>query len=119
MSEAAPEIPTVAEAGVPGYSFYGWYCMLAPAKTPRNIVSALNGTVVSAMQSPEIRDRLAAEGSTVVGSSADELGVHIRTEIAKLTKLLEPIIIMAMGSTVAGLMLAIYLPMFEMAGKVK
>ncbi|MGZ5144288.1 MAG: tripartite tricarboxylate transporter substrate-binding protein, partial [Burkholderiales bacterium] len=82
-----PEIPTVAEAGVPGYSFYGWYCMLAPAKTPRNVVSVLNAGVVSAMQSPEMRDRLAADGSTVVGSSADELGAHIRAEIAKLSKL--------------------------------
>lgn len=86
-SDAAPEIPTIAESGVPGYSFYGWYCMLAPAKTPRNIVSTLNAGVVSAMQSPEIRDRLAADGSTVVGSSADELGAHIRAEIAKLSKL--------------------------------
>jgi tripartite-type tricarboxylate transporter receptor subunit TctC len=85
-SDAAPEIPTIAEAGVPGYAFYGWYCMLAPAKTPRNIVNALNAAVVSAMQSPEMRDRLAADGSTVVGSSADELGAHIRGEIAKLSK---------------------------------
>ena len=85
-SDAAPEIPTVAESGVPGYSFYGWYCMLAPAKTPRSIVSALNAGVVSAMQSPELRDRLAADGSTVVGSSADELGAHVRAEIAKLSK---------------------------------
>jgi len=86
-SDAAPEIPTVAEAGVPGYAFYGWYCMLAPAKTPRNIVNALNAGVVSAMQSAELRDRLAADGSTVVGSSADELGAHMRGEIAKMSKL--------------------------------
>jgi len=86
-SDAAPEIPTVAEAGVPGYSFYGWYCMLAPAKTPRNIVNALNTGVVTAMRSPDMRDRLAADGSTVVGSTADELGAHLRTEIAKLSKL--------------------------------
>jgi len=86
-AEAAPEIPTVAEAGVPGYSFYGWYCLLAPAKTPRNVVNALNAAVVSALQSPEVRDRLAADGSTVVGSSADELGAHIRAEIARLSKL--------------------------------
>jgi tripartite-type tricarboxylate transporter receptor subunit TctC len=86
-SDAAPEIPTIAESGVPGYSFYGWYCMLAPAKTPGRIVSVLNPAVVSAMQSPELRDRLAADGSTVVGSSAEELGAHIRAEIAKLSKL--------------------------------
>jgi len=86
-ADAAPDIPTIAEAGVPGYSFYGWYCMLAPAKTPRSVINVLNGAVVTAMQSPEIRDRLQAEGSTVVGSTADELGVHIRSEIAKLSKL--------------------------------
>ena len=86
-SDAAPEIPTVAESGVPGYSFYGWYCMLAPAKTPDHVVFALNSAVVSAMQAPEMRDRLAADGSTVVGSSAEELGAHIRGEIAKLAKL--------------------------------
>ena len=86
-SEAAPEIPTIAESGVPGYSFYGWYCMLAPARTPASVVGALNTAVVGAMQAPEMRDRLAADGSTVVGSSADELGSHIRSEIAKLAKL--------------------------------
>jgi tripartite-type tricarboxylate transporter receptor subunit TctC len=86
-SDAAPDIPTIAEAGVPGYSFYGWYCMLAPAKTPRNVVSTLNPAVVTAMKSPELRDRLAADGSTVVGSTADELGAHIRSEIAKLSKI--------------------------------
>jgi tripartite-type tricarboxylate transporter receptor subunit TctC len=86
-SDAASEIPTVAEAGVPGYSFYGWYCMLAPAKTPRNVVNPLNAAVATAMQSPELRDRLAADGSTAVGGTADELGTHIRTEIARLTKL--------------------------------
>jgi tripartite-type tricarboxylate transporter receptor subunit TctC len=86
-SEAAPDIPTIAEAGVPGYSFYGWYCMLAPAKTPRSVVNTLNPAVVRAIQSPELRDRLAADGSTVVGSTADELGAHIRSEIAKLSKI--------------------------------
>jgi tripartite-type tricarboxylate transporter receptor subunit TctC len=86
-SDAAPEIPTVAEAGVPAYAFYGWYCMLAPAKMPGAIVKTLNAGVVSGMQAPEVRDRLAAEGSTVVGSSPEELGAHIRAEIAKLRKL--------------------------------
>jgi tripartite-type tricarboxylate transporter receptor subunit TctC len=85
-SDAAPEIPTIAEAGVPGYAFYGWYCMLAPANTPRSVVDPLNAAVVSAIQSPDVRDRMAADGSTVVGSSPDELGAHLRSEIAKLKK---------------------------------
>ena len=61
--------------------------VLAPAKTPRNSVSALNAGVVSAMQSAEMRDRLVTDGSTVVGSSADELGAHIHAAIAELAKL--------------------------------
>ena len=56
-------------------------------RSVNNVVSALNAGVVSAMQSPELRDRLAADGSTVVGSTADELGAHIRAEIAKMSKL--------------------------------
>ena len=86
-SDAAPDIPTIAEAGVPGYAFYGWYCMLAPAKTPRSVINVLNAAVVAEIKAPEIRDRLQADGSTVVGSTSDELGVHLRSEIAKLTKL--------------------------------
>jgi tripartite-type tricarboxylate transporter receptor subunit TctC len=88
-SDAAPEIPTIAEAGVPGYSFYGWYCMRAPAKTPPAVVQTLNGAVAAAMQAPEIRDRLQADGSTVVVSSPQELGAHIRSEIDKLSKLVQ------------------------------
>ena len=61
--------------------------MLAPARTPRSVVDPLTAAVVSAMQSPELRDRLAADGSTVVASSAEELGTHIRAEIAKLSKI--------------------------------
>src|SRR3954463_13623631 len=63
---ALPQVPTVAEAGVPGFSFSGWYAVLAPAKTPKEITGLLNREIVALLQSAEIRDRLAADGSTVV-----------------------------------------------------
>jgi tripartite-type tricarboxylate transporter receptor subunit TctC len=88
-SSAAPDIPTLAEAGVPGYAYYGWYCILAPAKTPRNVRETLSAEMATAMNSPEVRDRLTADGSTVVGSTPDQLGTHIRTEVAKLAKLVK------------------------------
>lgn len=88
-SSAAPDIPTLAEAGVPGYAYYGWYCILAPAKTPRTVRETLSAEIATAMNSPEVRDRLTADGSTVVGSTPDQLGTHIRTEVGKLSKLVK------------------------------
>lgn len=88
-SSAAPDIPTLAEAGVPGYAYYGWYCILAPAKTPRAVRESLSAEIATAMNSPEVRDRLTADGSTVVGSTPDQLGTHIRAEVGKLAKLVK------------------------------
>jgi tripartite-type tricarboxylate transporter receptor subunit TctC len=88
-SEAAPDIPTVDESGVPGYVYVGWYCMLAPAKTSRHIVNLLNAEAVTALRLPEIRDRVAADGGTVVASTPGELGEHIRQQVARLSKLVK------------------------------
>lgn len=88
-ADAAPEIPTLAEAGVPGYAYYGWYCMLAPAKTPQGILRTLSAEIATVLQSPDLKDRMQADGSTIVGSTPAELGAHIRTEVAKLAKLVK------------------------------
>lgn len=88
-ADAAPEIPTLSEAGVPGYAYYGWYCMLAPAKTPRSVLDPLSAEIATALQAPDLKDRMQADGSTIVGSTPAELGVHIRTEVAKLAKLVK------------------------------
>jgi tripartite-type tricarboxylate transporter receptor subunit TctC len=88
-ADAAPEIPTVDESGLPGYSFTGWYVMLAPAKTPRPIVMLLNREVVRSLQLPELKDRLAAEGSTVVAGTPEELRAHLRREVAKWMKVVK------------------------------
>ncbi|MGZ8155276.1 MAG: tripartite tricarboxylate transporter substrate binding protein [Burkholderiales bacterium] len=86
---ALPQVPTVAEAGVPGFSFSGWYAVLAPAKTPQDITSLLNREIVGLLQSPEVKNRLAAEGSTVVASTPGELRAHLQRDIAKWQKVVK------------------------------
>jgi tripartite-type tricarboxylate transporter receptor subunit TctC len=85
-SEAAPNLPTIDESALPGYSCVGWYAMLAPAHTPQAIVALLNREIVQSLQGPDMKDRLATEGSTVVGSTPDALYTHMRDEIAKWRK---------------------------------
>jgi tripartite-type tricarboxylate transporter receptor subunit TctC len=79
---ALPEVPAVGEI-VPGYAFSGWYALLAPARTPSAITTLLNRETVALLQAPDVKDRLASEGSTVVASSPEQLTVHLKQEIAK------------------------------------
>jgi len=71
-SQSNPEIPTIAEAGVPGYATDTWYGLLVPAKTPREIVMKLQQAAVKALRSPEVRDRLARLGAEAVGNTPEE-----------------------------------------------
>ena len=77
---ALPDIPTMAEAGVPGVVVLNWYGLIAPARTPKRVIDQLAGETVKAMQSPEMVKRLVAEGSTAVGSSTGEFAAHLRAE---------------------------------------
>ena len=77
---ALPDIPTFAEAGVPGVVVVNWYGLIAPAGTSRTIVSLLASEVAKSMQSPDMVRRLIAEGSTAVGSSPQEFAAHLRAE---------------------------------------
>ena len=86
-SRAAPELPTMQEAGVKGYEVAGWYGMIAPLRTPQPIVARLNKEVVEILRLPEVASRLAADGSEPVGSTPQQFGEHIRTEVAKWAKL--------------------------------
>jgi tripartite-type tricarboxylate transporter receptor subunit TctC len=79
----APDIPTIAEAGVPGYEATQWFGVLAPTGTPRDIVNRLNGEIVRVLKSPEVRDRLSADGAEPVGSAPEEFAAYIRSETAK------------------------------------
>ena len=83
---AAPEIPTVAEAGVPGYAAMQWYGLVAPAGTPAAVVSRLNGEALKALKSDEMRRRLAADGAEPVGTSPAEFGAFLKSELEKWTR---------------------------------
>ena len=85
-SAGAPEFPTVAEAGVPGYSHSSWVGMLAPAKTPRSVITRLNAEAVKAIQAPEVRTVLLRDGLEAAGSTPAEYAGIIKAEVAKWMK---------------------------------
>lgn len=82
-SALLPDMPTIAEAGVPGYEASGWFGFLAPAATPPDIVRRLNGAIVNALQSDDLRKRLAALGGEVAGGTPEQFGEHLRRELDK------------------------------------
>ncbi|HYC44184.1 MAG TPA: tripartite tricarboxylate transporter substrate binding protein [Burkholderiales bacterium] len=85
-----PEIPTIAEAGVPGYEAVQWFGILAPANTPREIVSRLHRELAQVMQDDDTRKRFAADGADPVFSkSPDEFGAFMRAELAKWAKVVQ------------------------------
>lgn len=85
----AIDLPTVAESGLPNYEVDQWYGIIAPAKVPKSIITKLNAAIVEALQQPDVVKRLAADGSTPVGSTADQFTAHIRSEIAKWKRLVK------------------------------
>jgi tripartite-type tricarboxylate transporter receptor subunit TctC len=86
---AAPELPTVAESGLPGYEVDQWYGVITSAKVPHAIVDKLAGGVAMAIKSPEVAQRFSAEGSTPVGSRPEQFSAHIKSEINKWRKLVK------------------------------
>ena len=86
---AAPDIPTIAEAGVPGYESLAWYVLLAPSGTPPAVVAQLNKEVVAVLGMQSVRDRLLAEGLETVASSADEASAYLRSEGTKWAKVIK------------------------------
>jgi tripartite-type tricarboxylate transporter receptor subunit TctC len=84
---AAPELPTVAEAGVPGYEVDQWYGVLTAAKVPAPIIRKLNAAINETLKSPDVVKRFAADGSTPAGSTPEQFTAHIRSETAKWRKL--------------------------------
>ena len=81
----APEIPTIAESGLPGYEMSQWYGLLAPAGMPAPAIDRLNAEVAKALMHPEVRTRFAAEGAEPVSSTPQEFGKFYKAEIAKWT----------------------------------
>ncbi len=84
-----PDVPTVAEAGLPDYEFTTWQVLVAPKGTPGAIVATLNDKVRSALRTPEQTQRWAARGLDVIASTPDELGAHLKTEVQKWGKVIK------------------------------
>ena len=88
-SAPLPKLPTLAEAGVPGYEFTSWVGILAPGTTPPNIVAALNGYIRKAVPASGMTERFASEGADVGASSPEQFTAHIRTELARWSKVIK------------------------------
>lgn len=86
---ALPDVPSIAEAGVPGYEATQWFGMLAPAGTPRPIIDRLNHEMVKLLKSPEIRDRLIADGTDPAPTTPEEFAAYIKSETEKWTKVIK------------------------------
>lgn len=87
-ANAAPNVPTLAESGVPGYEATSWNGIFAPAKTPRAIINKVHAEVVKALQSPDVREKLLAMGSDPVGSTPEEFHAYIKQEFARWGKVI-------------------------------
>ncbi len=80
---AAPEFPTVAESGLPGYEAVSWYGVLAPAGTPREIVARLNSEIVRALKLPDVRQLMLAQGAEPVSESPEQFAALIKSDVVK------------------------------------
>jgi len=81
--EALPDVPAVAEAGVPKYEAMQWYGLVAPAGTPQPIIARLHGEAIKALHTSEMKERLAIDGAAPVGSTPSEFAASIRSELEK------------------------------------
>lgn len=88
-SPAVPTVPSVAEAGVPGYEYVLWYAVFAPAKVPQTIVSNINARVVSILAQPEIRQRLIAQGADPRSSTPEDLARFLKEDTERLRKIIK------------------------------
>jgi tripartite-type tricarboxylate transporter receptor subunit TctC len=84
-----PDVPTVAESGLPGFFFNSWFAMLAPAGTPRDIIARLNNEVLNAVADTEVRRKLEDLGFTVRGTSPKELGAMTRDQFDKYARVIK------------------------------
>jgi len=85
-AQALPDVPTIAEAGLPGFVYQGWYGMLTPGKTPRKIVNLLSGEVGQILEMPEVRERIANQGAAALRSTPEAFDKLVRDEIVTRTK---------------------------------
>ena len=93
-SALVPELPTMIEAGMPGFEVNNWYGLVAPAKVPADIIATLNRQVRVALESPEVKDSMVKQGLDPAGGTPEEFGAYIKSELAKWVK-----VIRASGAT--------------------
>jgi len=84
-----PQLPTISEAGLPGYEARAWHGVVAPAGTPAAVVTRLNGEFQKAIQLPDVRANLAAQGAEVLGSTPQEFAAYIKSEIPKWARIIK------------------------------
>ena len=87
-SPVAPDLPTIAESGFPGFEVIGWFGWLAPAATPKEVLARLNRDIVSVLKQPEVRERLAGMSTVPVGNTSAQFGDFIRAERDKWGKVI-------------------------------
>src|SRR5262245_59817320 len=85
-SSMAPDLPTIAESGFPGFESGTWYGMMAPARTPREVVSRLSDAVSRSVQLPDVREKLIAQGAEPLTGTPAQMGEFVRSEIVKWGK---------------------------------
>ena len=88
-SQAAPEFPTFAESGLPGFDVSAWHMLLAPAATPQEIVARLNGEIVKGFAQPDVKQRFATQGFDVVTTTPQALGEYIKADVARSAKIVQ------------------------------
>lgn len=88
-SQALPDVPTVAEAGVPGFEATSWFGLLAPAKTPAAVVARLNASVLKALANPEVKKKLLEQGAEPLGGTPEQFAAFIGAESAKWGKVVK------------------------------
>ena len=88
-SPLLPNVATVAEQGFPGYEVSGWYGLLAPAGTPKDVITYLNTEVVKVLRQPDIKERMAGDGALPVGNPPEQFAKYIRTEMDKYAKVVK------------------------------
>ena len=88
-SALIPDVPTLRESGLPEYEAGSWYGIEAPAGTPRPIIEQLNALIVKALRQPDVAKRMATEGAEVIGSTPEEFGAHIKSELERVGRVVK------------------------------
>lgn len=88
-SPALPQLPTVAESGLPGFEVSVWFGVLAPAGTPRDIVTKLNGAIVKSLQTPDVHERLVSQGAEAIGNTPEQFTAQMQRDLVKWAKVVK------------------------------